>query len=72
MMTIRPTPGQRDILQSLRLDTWRSFVQLNVIVSDYLLKRLVANGWIESRRVGGTVELKLTAQGMDALRAKIP
>jgi hypothetical protein len=72
-MTIaRPTPGQRDILQRLRLDSWRSFVQLNLFVSDYLLKRLEANGWVESRRLAGTIELKLTAEGLDALRAKIP
>ena len=72
MTTTRPTPGQRDILQRLRTDTWRSFIQLNLIVSDHLLKRLVANGWIERRSVGGTVELKLTALGLGALRAKIP
>ena len=70
-MTNRPTPGQRDILQRLRIDSWRSFIQLNLIVSDHLLKRMVANGWIESRRVGGTLEMKLTAEGLSALRAKI-
>jgi hypothetical protein len=72
MTLTRPTPGQRDILQRLRTDSWRSFTQLNLIVSDHLLKRLVANGWIERRSVGGTVELKLTALGLGALRAKIP
>jgi len=72
MTTIRPTPGQRDILQRLRIDCWRSFTQLNLIVSDHLLKRMVANGWIERRRSGGTVELKLTAEGLGAMRAKIP
>lgn len=70
-MTTRPTPGQRDILQRLRIDSWRSFIQLNLIVSDHLLKRMVANGWIESRRVGGTLEMKLTAEGLSALRAKV-
>lgn len=70
-MTNRPTPGQRDILQRLRIDSWRSFIQLNLIVSDHLLKRMVANGWIESRRVGGTLEMKLTAEGLSALRAKV-
>jgi hypothetical protein len=70
--TIRPTPGQRNILQRLQTDVWRSFVALNVIVSDHLLKKMVANGWIESRRVGATLELKLTAEGLNALRAKIP
>lgn len=70
-MTTRPTPGQRDILQRLRIDSWRSFIQLNLMVSYHLLKRMVANGWIESRRVGGTLEMKLTAEGLSALRAKI-
>jgi hypothetical protein len=71
MTTARPTPGQRDILQRLRTDVWRSFKQLNFIVSDHLLKKMVANGWIESRRAGGTLEMKLTAAGLSALRAKI-
>ena len=72
-MTIaRPTPGQRDVLQRLRSDGWRSFIQLNLIVSDHLLKRMIANGWIERRSMGGTEELKLTADGLGALRAKIP
>ena len=71
MTSTRPTPSQRDILQRLRIDSWRSFVQLNLIVGDHLLKKMVANGWIERRRVGGTLELKLTAVGQAALRAKI-
>ena len=71
MTATRPTPGQRDILQRLHLDVWRSLVQLNLVVSDHLLKKMVANGWIESRRAGGTLELKLTAAGLGALRAKI-
>ena len=70
MTTSRPTPGHRDILQQLRVDIWRSSIQLNLIVSDHLLKKLVANGWIESRRAGGTLELKLTTEGLTALRAK--
>ena len=71
MTTTRPTPGQRDILQRLRTDGWRTFAQLNLIVSDHLLKKMVANGWIESHRVGATFKLKLTAKGQAALRAKI-
>jgi hypothetical protein len=71
-MTItRPSPGQRDILQRLRIDSWRSSIQLNHMVTDHLLKTLVANGWIEIRRVGGKLELKATAEGLAALRAKI-
>jgi hypothetical protein len=71
MRKTHPTPGQRDILQRLRVDSWRSFLQLNLIVSDHLLKKMLANGWIESRHVDGRLELMLTAVGLEALRAKI-
>jgi hypothetical protein len=62
----------RDLLQRLRIDSWRSFNQINLEVTTHLLRKMETNGWIERRRVGGTVELKLTAGGLGALRAKIP
>ena len=72
MTTPRPTPGQRDILQRLRTDVWRSFNQVNVAISEQLMNKLVVYRWIESRSVGGTLELRLTTEGLSALRAKIP
>ena len=67
-----PNAGHRQILQRLRTDVWRSFAKLNIPASDGLLERLANNGWIERRRMSSELELKLTAAGLDALRAKIP
>jgi len=36
------------------------------------LKKLVANGWVEQRGEGHTLEIKLTAAGLDAFRAIMP
>jgi DNA-binding PadR family transcriptional regulator len=71
VISVRPTSTQRQILQRLRTDTWRSFTKLNIVVGSQLLDKLVANGWIE-RRQGQKLELKLTETGLEALRAKIP
>jgi hypothetical protein len=45
--------------------------KLGVKVGGGLLKTLVANGWVEQRGQGPTLEIKLTAAGLEALRAKI-
>jgi hypothetical protein len=67
-----PTTTQRSVLQRLRTDQWLSFAGLNIAAGAGLLKRLVSNGWMESRGQGRAFEVKLTAAGLDALKAKIP
>lgn len=66
-----PNATQRQFMQRLRTDEWLSFSKLRTVVGDKLLDRLVSKGWIERRREGRTLELKLTAEGLTALRAKI-
>jgi hypothetical protein len=68
----RQRSSQRQVLQRLRTDQWRSLVQLNVSAGDTLLASLVRNGWMERRGEHPTIELKVTPTGLDALRAKIP
>jgi hypothetical protein len=67
-----PVANQRQVMQRLRTDEWRSPAKLNVAAGPGLLNTLLANGWIERRGQGPALELKLTAEGLDALRAKIP
>jgi len=67
-----PTAPQRSVLQRLRTDRWLSFAGLNIAAGAGLLKRLVLNGWMESRGHGQAFELKLTTAGLEALKAKIP
>jgi chromosome segregation and condensation protein ScpB len=67
-----PRSNHRWIMQRLRVNEWRSVPKLGVKVGDGLLKTLVANGWIEQRGEGHTLEIKLTAAGLDAFRAKMP
>jgi len=71
MTCAHPTSSQRQILQRLGTDNWRSFASLNIPVGSGLLRRLEINGWIERRIEGRTLELRLTFEGLEALRAKI-
>jgi predicted transcriptional regulator len=66
-----PNATQRQFMQRLRTDEWLSFPKLKMVVGDKLLDRLVSKGWIERRREGRTLQLKLTAEGLTALHAKI-
>jgi hypothetical protein len=63
-----PNASQRQLMQRLRTDAWRSLSTITVAAGDRLLASLVRNGWIE--RNGG--ELRLTTSGLEALRAKLP
>jgi hypothetical protein len=72
MTLIFPVSNQRHLLQRLRTDEWRSLAKLNVAAGPGLLNTLLANGWIERRIEGQTLELKLTFEGFEALTAKIP
>jgi hypothetical protein len=67
-----PNSSQRHILQRLSTDQWRSFDSLKVHVGNKVLRNLEINGWIERRIEGQTLELKLTFEGLEALKAKIP
>ena len=72
MSIARPNSTQRQIMQRLRIDQWRSFSSLKVHVGNKILRRLEINGWIERRIEDQILELKLTFEGSEALRAKIP
>lgn len=67
-----PRANHRWIMQQLRVEEWRSVPKLGVKVGDGVLKTLVANGWIEQRGQGHTLEVKLTSVGLEAFRAKLP
>ena len=71
MKSPRPSAGHRQVLQRLSTDKWQPFAKLNLVVGDKLLDRLAINGWVERRRQGQMLELKLTQAGLEALKAKI-
>ena len=68
MTDTRPTMTHRQVMQQLRTDKWRTLASLGGAAGEGTLKTLARNGWIERRGV----EIKLTASGLEALRAKIP
>jgi hypothetical protein len=68
MTNARPTASHRQLMQRLRTDAWRSLSTLSVAAGEGTLATLVRNGWIERRGM----ELRLTAAGLEALRAKLP
>jgi hypothetical protein len=71
-MSLIPTANQRQVLQRLRTDQWRTLAALKISVGYRLLERLVANDWVERRDAGGFIELKMTEAGFEALKAPIP
>jgi hypothetical protein len=71
-MSLIPNANQRQVLQRLRTDQWRTLAALKISVGYRLLERLVANGWVERRDAGGVIEIKMTSVGWEALKAPIP
>ncbi len=72
MTSLIPNANQRQVLQRLRTDHWRSIAALKISVGYRLLERLLVNGWVERRDGGGVIELKLTSAGSEALKMPIP
>jgi hypothetical protein len=72
MTTSRPTPSQRQLLQRLRTDRWRRLASVSVRVGETTFAGLVANGWIGQRGKGQDYQVRLTATGLKALRARLP
>ena len=63
------TTAQRRFLQRLRTNQWRSLTSVKGSTSERLLTTITANGWIERRGTGLDREVKMTSNGLEALRA---
>jgi hypothetical protein len=73
MMTdARPTMTHRQLMQRLRTDQWRTVASLGSSAGEGALNTMARNGWIERNGEGQATEVRLTTEGLEALRAKLP
>jgi hypothetical protein len=63
--------AHRQILQHLRSSEWKFAAKLPVLASEYALDKMVANGWLERRGAREKTEIRLTAAGLEALKAPV-
>jgi hypothetical protein len=60
---------QRQFMQPLRSLSWMKAGELSE--SPTIVAKLLANGWIEKRGAGGSLEYRLTDTGLAALKAPV-
>lgn len=59
-------------MQHLKSGEWKPVWQLAVPAGERLLGRMVGFGWIERREQDGRWQIRITSQGLEALRAPLP
>ena len=67
-----PKMRDRQVMQHLKGGAWKPIWQLGAPAGDRLLNRLVGFGWIERRQQDGRIQIRLTPQGLEALKAPLP
>jgi hypothetical protein len=60
---------QRQFMQPLRSLVWVKAVDLHD--SPSMVAKLIANGWIEERGAGSSLEYRLTDAGLAAMKARV-
>jgi DNA-binding MarR family transcriptional regulator len=65
------TMAHRQMLDPLRSGEWKRALNLTVPVSAKSLDQMVSNGWIERRGEESQAEIRLTAIGLQALKAPL-
>ena len=65
-----PNMLQRTVMQCLSLDDWKVVALLPVPVSELMLTRLLEYGWIESQSEEQRKAIRLTPDGLKALRSR--
>ena len=66
-----PNMTQRQFLQRLRTDVWSRSRTVSVSPTESFLKRLENCGWVERRNCGSEQQVKLTVDGLKALRTPV-
>ena len=61
----------RQVVDHVRSGAWKRAAKLPVLASEYAVGRMVDNGWIERRGSHDELELRLTAAGLEALKAPV-
>jgi hypothetical protein len=65
------TMAHRQMLDPLRSGEWKQASKLPIQISARSLDQMVANGWLERRDEGSNVEIRLTAVGLQILKAPL-
>ena len=65
-----PNMSQRTVMQCLSLDDWKVVALLPVPVSELMVSRLLEYGWIESESEEQGKAIRLTPDGLKALRSR--
>jgi hypothetical protein len=63
--------SQRAIMQNLSLTDWKAVSHLPVPAGPAMLNRISGLGWIERRGMKPRTEIRLTASGLEAMRARV-
>ena len=70
--SILPNAIHRQLMQRLRSCEWRLVGSLEYKASNRVIGRLQSYGWIEQRDTPEGREIRMTAAGLSAMKAKIP
>jgi hypothetical protein len=65
-----PNMPQRTVMQCLSLDDWKVVAHLPVPVGELMVSRLLEYGWIESESEEQGKAIRLTPDGLKALRSR--
>ena len=65
-----PNMSQRTVMQCLSLDDWKVVAHLPVPVGELMVSRLLEYGWIESQSEEQRKAIRLTPDGLKALRSR--
>ena len=63
--------AHRQILHHLRSGEWKFATKLPVLASENAVEKMLATGWLERRGPDDKLEIRLTAAGLDALKAPV-
>lgn len=63
--------AHRQIMHHLRSGEWKFAARFPVLASEYALDRMVISGWLERRGPRDKTEIRLTAAGLEALKAPV-
>jgi hypothetical protein len=67
---VLPNIRDRQVLQRLLSGEWKNIFRLDTLVGALQLKRLLALGWIEHREHDGKPQIRITAEGLSAFKAR--
>lgn len=67
-----PDMTDRQVMQRLLLGEWKLVLTLGASIGPDRLTRLTSRGWIELRVFDGKQQIRITPQGLEAFKTKLP